>query len=63
MERLTPSAVGALIGVGAGLLWHWLRWELFLILGLAIVGFFMGKLFESEEVRDRVRDLFSSLYR
>jgi predicted MFS family arabinose efflux permease len=55
--------VGALIGVAIGLLWHWLRAELFLVIGLAVVGFVIGKLLESDEIRERIRDLFSSLYR
>lgn len=63
IDRLTPSVVGALIGVVLGLLWHWLREELFLVVGLALVGFVVGKLLESEEIRERIRDLFSSLYR
>ncbi|MCS6935981.1 MAG: hypothetical protein NZ610_04970 [Candidatus Bipolaricaulota bacterium] len=63
IDRLTPSVVGAAIGVAVGLLWHWLREELFLVIGLALVGFLVGKLLESEEIRERIRDLFSSLYR
>ncbi|MCI2429284.1 hypothetical protein LM602_02700 [Candidatus Acetothermia bacterium] len=63
IDRLTPSVVGALIGVAIGLLWHWLRAELFLVIGLAVVGFVIGKLLESDEIRERIRDLFSSLYR
>ncbi|MCS6903039.1 MAG: hypothetical protein NZO41_02030 [Candidatus Bipolaricaulota bacterium] len=63
IDRLTPSVVGAAIGVATGLLWHWLRAELFLVIGLALVGFLVGKLLESEEIRERIRDLFSSFYR
>ncbi len=63
MARLSPGAVGALIGVLIGLLWIWLGVRLFLILFLAVLGFAIGKLFESEELRERVRELFSFFYR
>ncbi len=62
-DRLTPGAIGALIGVAAGLLWHWLEWHLFLVFALALVGFAVGKLLESDELRERIRDFFSALYR
>lgn len=63
MTRLSPSALGALLGVLIGLLWIWLNVKLFLLLILAGVGFVIGKLFESEELRERVRELFSFFYR
>jgi len=63
MARLSPGAVGALVGTLIGLLWIWLGVRLFLILFLAVVGFAIGKLFESEELRERVRELFSFFYR
>lgn len=63
MARLSPSALGAIIGVLVGVLWVWLGVKLFLILFLAGLGFVIGKLFESEELRERVRDLLSFFYR
>ncbi len=63
MTRLSPSALGAIIGVLVGVLWVWLGVRLFLILFLAGLGFVIGKLFESEELRERVRDLLSFFYR
>lgn len=63
MTRLSPSALGAIIGVLVGVLWVWLGVQLFLILFLAGLGFVIGKLFESEELRERVRDLLSFFYR
>lgn len=63
MARLSPSALGAIIGVLVGVLWVWLGVQLFLIVFLAGLGFAIGKLFESEELRERVRDLLSFFYR
>lgn len=63
MTRVSPSALGAIAGVVVGLLWIWLNVKLFLILFLAGLGFVIGKLFESEELRERVRELFSFFYR
>ncbi|MDW8031530.1 MAG: DUF2273 domain-containing protein [Candidatus Bipolaricaulota bacterium] len=63
MTRLSSGTLGAIIGVLVGLLWIWLGVRLFLILFLAILGFAIGKLFESEELRERVRELFSFFYR
>ncbi len=63
MARLSPSALGAIVGVLVGVLWVWLGVQLFLIVFLAGVGFVIGKLFESEELRERVRDLLSFFYR
>jgi hypothetical protein len=63
MARLSPSALGAIVGVVAGLVWIWLGVKLFLLLFLAGLGFAIGKLFESEELRERVRELFSFFYR
>lgn len=63
MARLSPGTLGALLGVLVGLLWIWLGVRLFLILFLAAVGFAIGKLFESEELRERIRELFSFFYR
>lgn len=63
MARLSPSVLGTVVGVVVGLLWIWLGVQLFLILFLAGLGFAIGKLFESEELRERMRDLFSFFYR
>lgn len=63
MTRLSPSALGAIVGVLVGLVWIWLGVKLFLLIFLAILGFAIGKLFESEELRERVRELFSFFYR
>lgn len=63
MARLSLGALGALCGVIIGLLWIWLGLRLFLIVFLAGLGFAIGKLFESEELRERVRELFSFFYR
>lgn len=63
MARVSPSALGTIVGVVVGLLWIWLGVQLFLILFLAGLGFVIGKLFESEELRERVRELFSFFYR
>ncbi len=63
MMRLSPSALGAIVGVLVGLLWIWLNVKLFLILFFAVLGFAIGKLFESEDLRERVRELFSFFYR
>jgi hypothetical protein len=63
MARLSPSALGAIVGVVVGLVWIWLGVKLFLLLFLAGLGFAIGKLFESEELRERVRELFSFFYR
>jgi len=63
MARLSPSALGAIVGVVVGLVWIWLGVQLFLLLFLAGLGFAIGKLLESEELRERVRELFSFFYR
>jgi hypothetical protein len=63
MMRLSPSALGAILGVVVGLVWIWLNVKLFLLLFLAGLGFAIGKLFESDELRERVRELFSFFYR
>lgn len=63
MARLSPSVLGTMVGVLIGLLWIWFGVKLFLILFLAVLGFAIGKLFESEELRERVRELFSFFYR
>ncbi len=63
MARVSPSALGMIAGVVVGLLWIWLGVKLFLILFLAGLGFAIGKMFESEELRERMRDLFSFFYR
>ncbi|GBC75995.1 hypothetical protein HRbin07_00188 [bacterium HR07] len=63
MTRLSPSALGAIVGVLVGLVWIWLGVKLFLLIFLAGLGFAIGKLFESEELRERVRELFSFFYR
>lgn len=63
MARLSPSVLGAIVGVLVGLLWIWLGVRLLLILFLAGLGFAIGKLFESEELRERVRELFFFFYR
>ncbi len=63
MARVSPSALGAMAGIVVGLLWIWLGVQLFLVLFLAALGFAIGKLFESEELRERMRDLFSFFYR
>lgn len=63
MTRLSPSVLGAIVGVLVGLLWIWLGVRLLLIVFLAALGFALGKLFESEELRERVRELFFFFYR
>lgn len=63
MTRLSPSTLGTIMGVIVGLLWIWLGVQLFLVLFLAGLGFAVGKVFESEELRERLRDLFSFFYR
>lgn len=63
MARLSPSVLGAIVGVLVGLVWIWLGVKVFLLIFLAGLGFAIGKLFESEELRERVRELFSFFYR
>ncbi len=63
MARVSPSTLGMIAGIVVGLLWIWLGVQLFLVLFLAGLGFAIGKVFESEELRERMRDLFSFFYR
>lgn len=63
MTRVSPSALGAIVGAIVGLLWIWFGVQLFLILFLTGLGFAIGKVLESEEFRERMRDLFSFFYR
>ncbi len=63
MGSLSPAAWGALIGflVGVMLLVIPLS-KVLLVAFLAFVGYAIGRLIESEELRGRIRELFSLLF-
>jgi len=59
--KLSPSMVGALIGglLGAVILYP----KLLVIVIPAALGYFTGRIIESEELREKVRELFSVFFR
>jgi hypothetical protein len=63
LTRVGPGILGAFLGALTVFLWLIFDWKiLFLPLG-ALLGYLIGKLFESEELREKVRDLVDSLIR
>jgi predicted PurR-regulated permease PerM len=61
MTRISPGVIGAFIGMGICLLWLIFHWGLFLLIFATLIGYLVGKLFESEEVREKLRDLFEAM--
>lgn len=59
--KLSPSVVGALIGalLGAVILYP----KLLIIVVPAALGYFTGRILESEELREKARELFSVFFR
>ena len=64
MNSLSPAQWGALLGFSLGILLVLIPFgKVLLIVLLVLVGFLIGKLMESEELRSRVRQMFSLLFR
>ena len=63
LTRMSPGLVGAFIGGLFGFLWVLFDWKIFLIFLFMLIGYFIGKLLESEELRDKLRDLFEAISR
>lgn len=59
--KFSPSVVGALIGalLGAVILYP----KLLIIVVPAALGYFTGRIIESEELREKARELFSVFFR
>lgn len=64
LTKLTPAAVGALLGGIVGLLLLFIPFpQLLLILLFAALGYAIGKLVESEELRAKMRDFFALFFK
>ncbi len=48
-------------GGAFGFLWIIFEWKTFLLLLFILIGYLIGKVFDSEEVREKLRDLFEAL--
>ena len=59
--RLSPSILGALLGALIGLVI--LYPQLLIVLVLTVVGYLIGRVWESDELRAKIRELFSMLFR
>jgi hypothetical protein len=57
MNRLSPAILGGVLGGAVGLLILFPR--LWVLMVLTALGYFVGKLMESEELRAKIRELFS----
>ena len=59
--RLSPSILGALLGTLVGLVI--LYPQLLIVLILTVAGYLIGRIWESEELRAKIRELFAMLFR
>ncbi|HED04333.1 MAG TPA: hypothetical protein ENI60_06165 [Candidatus Fraserbacteria bacterium] len=60
MIKLSPAVLGGLIAMALGLVGLFLGWgKLFILLALGLLGYGVGKLLESGELRDKLREIFS----
>lgn len=64
MTSLSLARWGAILGFSLGILLVLVPvGKVLLIVLLVLVGYLLGKFLESEELRNRVRDMFSLLFR
>lgn len=64
MISVSPARWGAILGFSLGILLTLIPVsQVLLIVLLVLLGYLVGKLLESEELRNRVRDMFSLLFR
>lgn len=64
MSSLTPAGWGALLGLSLGILLVFLPLgKVLLIALLVLTGYLIGKILESEQLRSRIREMFSLLFR
>jgi chromate transport protein ChrA len=62
--NLSPARWGAILGLAVGILLILIPvTQVLLIVLLVLAGYLIGKLMESEELRNRVREIFSLLFR
>jgi len=55
--------MGACLGTLLCLLWLVFDWKFLWLFVFALLGYLVGKLFESEELREKLRDLFEAISR
>lgn len=64
MNRLSPSLLGVILGGFIGVLLVWIGFlKLLIIALLMLLGYAIGKVIESEELRARIKELISLLFR
>ncbi|MBI1743596.1 hypothetical protein HYR54_11110 [Candidatus Acetothermia bacterium] len=63
MTRIGPGLMGACLGTLLCLLWLVFDWKFLWLFVFALLGYLVGKLFESEELREKLRDLFEAISR
>jgi chromate transport protein ChrA len=64
VNSLSPALWGAILGLSIGILLVLIPVsKVLLIVLLVVVGYWLGKLMESEELRNRLRRFFSLLFR
>jgi hypothetical protein len=63
LTRISPGLLGAAAGGLFGYLWITYEWRVFLLFLFIGIGYVGGKLFESEELREKLRDLFEAIIR
>ena len=64
VNRLNPSLLGIILGAFIGVLLVWIGFlKLLIIALLMLVGYAIGKVIESEELRGRIKELLSLLFR
>jgi len=64
VNSLSPAIWGAILGFSLGILLILIPvGKVLLIVVLVLVGYLLGKFMESEELRNRLRQLFSLLFR
>ena len=64
MNRLNPSLVGIILGAFIGILLVWIGFSKLLIIAfLMLIGYTIGKVVESAELRERIKEFLSLLFR
>ncbi len=64
MNRLSPSLLGIILGAFIGVLLVWIGFlKLLIIALLMLLGYAIGKVIESEELRARIKELILLLFR
>jgi len=64
VNRLSPSLLGIILGAFIGVLLVWIGFVKLLIIALLmLLGYAIGKVIESEELRARVKEFISLLFR